>query len=103
MSIPSLVVNLMIVSLGGLELAVSRRIHSTLKCDKQKVGHNDPHPPNIHCQHFQDLISPEELQQNPFQWDVTRCNYPGVRAAAMISTYHMHRYIPREYRRQRTY
>ena len=45
-SIPSLVVNLMILSLGGLEVAVSRRIHTVLKCDNQKVEqlHRDfPH------------------------------------------------------------
>ena len=37
-SIPSLVVNLMVASLGGLEFAVSRRIHSALKCDNIKVS-----------------------------------------------------------------
>ena len=37
-SIPSLVVSLMIASLGGLEFAVSRRIHSVLRCDNIKVG-----------------------------------------------------------------
>ena len=37
-SIPSLVVSVMIASLGGLEFAVSRRIHSVLRCDNIKVS-----------------------------------------------------------------
>eukprot|EP00090_Calanus_glacialis_P017447 TRINITY_DN27161_c0_g1_i6.p1 TRINITY_DN27161_c0_g1~~TRINITY_DN27161_c0_g1_i6.p1 ORF type:complete len:574 (-),score=170.82 TRINITY_DN27161_c0_g1_i6:154-1875(-) len=73
-SIPSLVVNLMVVSLGGLEFAVSRRIHSALKCDNIKV-----------------LISLEELRQNPFQWDLTRCNWPGRKAFYLMNTYNIHR------------
>jgi len=73
-SIPSLVVNLMIVSLGGLEFPVSRRIHSALQCDNIKV-----------------LISLEELRQNPFQWDLTRCNWPGGNAFSLMNTYTIHR------------
>ena len=43
-SIQSLVVNVMVVSLGGLEFAVSRRIHSALKCDNIKVSSSDSFP-----------------------------------------------------------
>ena len=90
-SIPSLVVNLLILSLGGLELAVSRRINTVLKCDNQKVEKLQEYLYGYCCL-FQNPITPDELQQNPYQWDVTRCDYPGVRASALLSTYHMHRY-----------
>jgi len=73
-SIPSLVVNLMVVSLGGLEFAVSRRIHSALQCDNIKL-----------------LISLDELRRNPYQWDLTRCNWPGMKVFSVISTYNLHR------------
>ena len=59
-SLPSLVVNLMVASLGGLQFPVSRRIHTLLGCDNIKM-----------------LISMEELRRNPYQWDVTRCDFPG--------------------------
>ena len=36
-SVPSLIVNLLLVSLGSLEFSVSRRIHNLLKCDNIKV------------------------------------------------------------------
>jgi len=73
-SVPSLIVNLLLVSLGSLEFSVSRRIHNLLKCDNIKI-----------------LISLEELRQNPLQWDLTRCNWPGMKAFSVLKTYDMHR------------
>ena len=90
-SIPSLVVNLMVVSLGGLEFAVSRRIHSALKCDNIKVSSSDSLP-TLYQVFLQVLISLEELRQNPFQWDLTRCNWPGRKAFYLMNTYNIHRF-----------
>ena len=91
-SIPSLVVNLMVVSLGGLEFAVSRRIHSALKCDNVKVRLSDSLP-TLYPAYLQVLISLEELRQNPFQWDLTRCNWEGQKAFYLMNTYNIHRYV----------
>ena len=59
-AVPSLVINLLVISLGGLAFPVSRKIHTMLGCDNIKM-----------------LISMEELRRNPYQWDVTRCDFPG--------------------------
>ena len=61
-SLPSLVINLMLISLGSLQFQVSRLIHEALGCDNMKM-----------------LISEQELKRNPYQWDITRCSYPGVK------------------------
>ena len=60
-AVPSLVINLVVVSLAGLTFPVSRRIHNLLGCDNIKM-----------------LISLEELRRNGQQWDMTRCDFPGV-------------------------
>jgi len=73
-AVPSLVASLLVLSLGSLQLPVSRRIHNALKCTNQKV-----------------LITAEELRRNPQQWEMYRCNFPGSRAFGAISTYNMHR------------
>ena len=73
-SLPSLVVNLMVASLGGLQFPVSRRIHNLLGCDNIKM-----------------LISIEELRRNPYQWDLTRCSWSGVRLFTLVANYNLHR------------
>ena len=73
-SLPSLVINLMVASLGGLQFPVSRRIHNLLGCDNIKM-----------------LISIEELRRNPHQWDLNRCAWPGVKVLALVANYNLHR------------
>lgn len=73
-SIPSLVSSLLVVSLGSLQLPVSRRIHAVLRCTNQKL-----------------LITMEELRRNPHQWELYRCDFPGLKAFSALSTYNMHR------------
>ena len=73
-SLPSLVVNLMVASLGGLQFPMSRRIHNLLGCDNIKM-----------------LISIEELRRNPYQWDLTRCSWSGVRLFTLVANYNLHR------------
>ena len=70
-AVPSLVINLLVVSLGGLQFQVSRKIHSVLGCDNIKM-----------------LVSMEELRRNPYQWDMTRCDFPGekVRLTCPVPT-----------------
>lgn len=60
-AVPSLVINLVVVSLAGLSFPVSRRIHTLLGCDNIKM-----------------LISLEELRRNGQQWDSGRCDFPGA-------------------------
>ena len=67
-AVPSLVINLVVVSLAGLTFPVSRRIHNLLGCDNIKM-----------------LISLEELRRNGQQWDMTRCDFPGVQVRINIS------------------
>ena len=68
-AIPSLLINLLVVSLGGLHFPVSRKIHNILGCDNIKM-----------------LISIEELRRNPQQWDVTRCNFPGLQVRTWLGS-----------------
>ena len=72
-AVPSLVINLLVVSLGGLQFQVSRKIHSMLGCDNIKI-----------------LISMEELRRNPFQWDMSRCDFPGEKAFSLLSSLALH-------------
>lgn len=73
-SIPSLVASLLVLSLGSMQLPVSRKIHAALQCSNQKL-----------------LITMEELRRNPNQWELYRCDFPGLKAFSAISTYNMHR------------
>ena len=73
-ALPSLVINLMVVSLGSLQFPVSRKIHKLLDCDNIKM-----------------LISMEELKRNPYQWDLTRCGFPGVKVYSLISNFNLHK------------
>ena len=73
-ALPSLVINLLVVSLGSLQFPVSRRIHNLLDCDNIKM-----------------LISIEELKRNPYQWDLTRCGFPGVKVYSLISNFNLHK------------
>ena len=74
-SLPSLVINLMLISLGSLQFQVSRLIHEALGCDNMKM-----------------LISEQELKRNPYQWDITRCSYPGVKVGNFIFYYFIDNY-----------
>jgi len=33
----------------------------------------------------------EELRKNPYQWDLTRCSWPGSKAFSLMNTYTIHR------------
>ena len=68
-ALPSLIINLVVANLGSLQFQVSRRIHSLLGCDNIKM-----------------LVSEEELKRDPYQWDMTRCSFPGVKVCS--SSYH---------------
>ena len=73
---PSLIISLMVTSLGGLTFPVSRLIHEQLGCDNIKM-----------------LISLEELQRNPYQWDLTRCSFTGVKVGNILVNWSSFTYL----------
>lgn len=73
-SIPSLVLNLVILNEGGHTFEATRRSHRLLQCNGQKT-----------------MMTPEELLRNPVQWDMHRCRFPGSNLFSLLSSYDMNK------------
>lgn len=73
-AVPSLVLNLVLLSSGGMDTKSLHKTHELLHCTNHKT-----------------LMNLEELRRNPLQWDLYRCNFPGVKAFSVMSAYNMNR------------
>jgi len=73
-AVPSLILNLMALKLGGLTAEATKRAGDLLACPASKAP-----------------MTNEELMRSPEQWDLHRCSWPGAEVFVMLSTYDLTR------------
>ena len=74
-ALPSLILNLVVVTEGAHDYDAAKRAHRLLQCNTQKP-----------------IFTPQELRRNPQQWDAHRCRFSGSGLFGLLSSYNMNRH-----------
>ena len=69
-SLPSIVLNLLILREGALDFKVEQEANKLLQCSSMKA-----------------MMTQEELSRSPEQWDLHRCKFPGSDLFTLLSSY----------------
>lgn len=73
-AVPSLILNLVIITRGAHDYEAVRLSHKLLQCGSQKP-----------------MLTAQELRRNPQQWEAHRCRFAGSGLLGLLSSYNMNR------------
>lgn len=75
-AVPSLILNLATVSSNGSEVSKFRATEKLLKCDVEEKNNNNAR------------LSPLTLEQDPHQFELRRCRFPGAKVFGAVGSLH---------------